>query len=130
MRRLRTTAVTVSTAALVTGGLLLATAPAAVAAEKTKRGDCSKSSTWKLELETDDGKIEVDFDANTSKSGKTWKYKVKQDGVTRHKGKTTSERDGDVDVDKKVNNRKGKDKIVVRVEQPKSGEVCKATLSI
>lgn len=130
MRSLRSKALVVTTAALATGGLMLATATPANAVEKTKRGDCSKSSTWKLELETDDGKIEIDFDGYTAKAGKNWKYKVKQNGVVRHQGKTVSERDGDVDVDKKVSNRSGTDTIVVRVEQPKSGEVCKAKLSI
>jgi L,D-peptidoglycan transpeptidase YkuD (ErfK/YbiS/YcfS/YnhG family) len=130
MKALRSKALTLTVGALAAGGLLLAAAPSAHAAEVTKRGDCSKSSTWKLELETDDGKIEVDFDAYTAKSGKTWKYKVKQNGVVQHKGKTVSERDGDVDVDKDVDNRSGTDTIVVRVEQPQSGEVCRAKLSI
>ena len=126
MRAMRSKVLVGGLTSLVAGGLLVAAAPSANAVEKVKRGDCSKQSTWKLELDTEAGKIEVDFDAKTPKAGKTWKYKVKQDGVVRHKGKTVSERDGDVEVDKKVNNRKGKDTIVVRVEQPKSGEVCKA----
>lgn len=131
MKALRTRAVAVTTTALLAGGLVLATAPAASAeVEKVKRGDCTKSSTWKLELEKDDGQIDIDFDGHTKRAGKTWKYKVKQDGVVRHSGRTVTETDGEFDVDKDVKDRSGKDTIVVRAESLASGEVCKARMSI
>ena len=133
MRTMRSQVLVGTVTSLVAGALLLAAAPAANAAEdvqKVKRGNCSMSNTWKLELEKEHGTIEVDFNAYTKQAGKTWKYKVKQNDVVRAKGSTVSERDGDVEVDKKLTDRKGLDKIVVRVKNPASGEVCRAELSI
>ena len=131
MRTLRRKALVLTTTGIAAGGLLLATAPAASAeVEKSKRGNCSKSSTWHLDLEKDDGQIDIDFEGQTSKAGKTWKFKVKQNGVVRHKGKTVTEADGEFDVDRDVKDRSGTDTIVVRAKQGASGEVCKAKLSI
>jgi len=128
--RLRTPLI-VTTTALLAGGLTLAAVPSASAEiEKTKHGDCTKSSTWKLDLEKDHGVIDIDFEGRTGVSGKTWNYKVKQNGDVRHKGKSITERDGEFDIDRNVKDKSGKDTIVVRAEHKSSGEVCKAKLSI
>jgi hypothetical protein len=121
-----------TTASLVAaGGLLLATAPAALADdEKEKDGDCSMKSDWELELEKDDGKIEIEFDVDTPRSGQTWRVRVLHNGDLSYKGKRVTDDDGEYEVDRKVRDRAGKDRIVVRGVNAKTGEVCRGALSI
>jgi len=129
--KLATRVTAITTAALLGGALTVAAAPAASAGvEKTSKGSCTKSSTWKLDLEKEHGVIDIDFEGKTSASGKTWNYKVKQNGVVRHSGKTVTERDGEFDIDRNVKDRAGKDTIIVRAKHSATGEVCKAKLSI
>ncbi len=136
MRRTRRT-IAVLAGTATGAGLLIAAAPAADAAgvERQKYGTCSQGSTWKLELEREHGLIDVDFDADTPRAGVTWKVKIKHKRVKNNKkwvyrSTTRSDRDGEVDVDRHLKNRKGKDRVVVRVKSRATGEVCRAALTI
>ena len=136
MNRMSRTLAVVASAA--TGaGLLVAASPAANATgiEAHKRGTCTQGSTWELELEKEHGVIDVDFEAETRSAGDRWKVKVKHKKVKNNKkwvyrSHTVSDREGEVDVDRYLKDRAGKDKVVVRVKSTASGEVCKAKLKI
>lgn len=118
-------------------GLLIASAPAANASgvEVHKRGTCTMGSTWQLELDKEHGFIDVDFEAETLKAGQRWKVKIKHTRVKNNKKWTyrsngITDRDGELDVDRHLKDRKGKDRVAIRVMNPSTGEVCRAKATI
>ncbi len=114
-------------------GLLIAAAPASSAAsgiEREKHGSCTNQSRWELQLEREHGQVEVDFEADTTSTGATWKVKVKHNGKVDYKGKRVSDRDGEFEVDRLLADKRGKDKVVVRAKNTATGEICKAKLKI
>lgn len=139
-RTARTTRTVTALAAAATGaGLLVAAAPAGNAAasgvEKVRYGSCTQGSTWKLELEKEHGYIDVDFEAETGKVGAIWRVKITHTRIKNnrkwvHRSTTRSDRDGEVDVDRHLRDRKGRDGVVVRIKNRSSGEVCRASLTI
>jgi hypothetical protein len=138
MNRLTRTA-TVTTVAGSAAALLLAAAPTASAAsqdvEREKHGTCTSGSTWKLDLDKEHGRIDVDFDVETRSAGDTWTVKVKHKRVQNGKkwvshSRAVTDREGELEVDRNLKDRKGTDKVVVRVKSSASGEVCRAALKI
>ena len=59
--------------------MLLALAPTALAGGSkdgdgvVKRGKCTASSTWKLKVKSDDGRIETEFEVDQNRVGKRWR---------------------------------------------------------
>lgn len=137
MNRITRTATTATVVASA-GALLLAAAPtasAAIGVEREKVGTCTKGSTWKLELDKEHGWIDLDFDAETRSAGDRWNVTVKHKRVTGKKTFTTrsqsvTDHEGELEVDRNLKDRKGTDKVVVRVKSLKTGEVCRASLKI
>lgn len=136
----RTTRVLATLTGAVTGaGLLIAAAPAGAAdaggIEVHKRGTCTMGSTWELDLEKEHGLIEVDFDAETRRASSTWKVKIKHKRVANgkkwvYRDRTVSDLKGEVEVDRDLRDRKGPDRIVVRIKDPATGEVCRGAARI
>lgn len=133
MTRTRRTLAVATTTALG-AGLLLAAAPTASAAaagvEREKRGTCSEGSVWELQLEREHGRVEVDFEADSTTSGSTWKVKVKHNGKVDYRSTRVSDREGEFEVDRLLTDKPGKDKVVVRTKNAATGEVCRAKLKI
>ena len=133
MKRLIRTGALGSTAlALVAFGAL--SMPVGVAAKGTdviRTGNCSANSDWKLKLSQEDGKIEVEFEVDQNKVGKTWNVTLKRNGNVFWSGqRTTQAPSGSFEVRKLANNGAGTDEFVARAVNPNSGEVCRGTASI
>jgi hypothetical protein len=50
--------------------------------ERTKTGHCSGTATWKLEVDKEEGRIEADFDVNSSsRAGVAWRVRMWDNGT-------------------------------------------------
>lgn len=91
-------------------------------------GGCSGSAHWKLKAKPDNGRIEVEGEIDSNRSGQVWRWKLKHNGSVSARGtKKTSGRSGSFDVERRMANLAGKDHFVFRAEH--RGQVCRGTIS-
>jgi hypothetical protein len=96
-----------------------------------RRGACTASSTSKLKVKTDDGRLEVEFEVDSNRVGQRWNVVIKDNGVTVFSGaRTTTAPSGSFEVERRIPNRAGTDSIVAAAKNPASGESCVARASI
>lgn len=118
--------------AALLGLLALAATPVASAKDGDVRavGSCTKSTTSKIKLSEENGRIEVEFEVDQNRNGVTWKVTLRRHGsraVTTNA--TTTAPSGSFSVERRLPNGGGSDKITARATSP-SGEVCTATVTI
>jgi hypothetical protein len=120
--------------AAVAAALVVPTAPAAMAGdddgEVRRTGACSGSADWKLKAKHDDGRIEVEWEVDSNRSGQTWRVRVFDNGArvvaTRA---TTHDPSGSFSVERKITDRAGSDRIVARSRHLATGQVCRGSLT-
>jgi 2-methylaconitate cis-trans-isomerase PrpF len=120
-------------AALVATFALVAAAPAVASDDDDiiRRGSCSGATDWKLKLDHDDGRIEVEFEVDQNRRGERWRVVLRRDGNRVFKGvRTTHGRSGSFEVERKIRNPAGPDRIKARAVNLRSGEVCKGAARI
>jgi hypothetical protein len=89
------------------------------------------SSTWKLKLKKDDGRIETEFEVDQNVVGETWRVTLKHNGNRFFRDRrTTKAPSGSFEVNKSVNDAAGKDTISARARNLSTDELCKAQASI
>jgi len=93
------------------------------------RGTCTKSSTSKLKLSEEDGRIEVEFEVDQNRNGVRWNVAIAQNGKQRARmARVTKAPSGSFEVRVVAPNTSGKDTFRARATSP-SGEVCTAQAS-
>jgi hypothetical protein len=112
--------------------VILTVLPVGVATAKDgdviRTGSCSSRSDWKLKLSPEDGRIEVEFEVDQNRVGRTWNVKLKRDGSLLWQGqRTTRAPSGSFEARRVISDRAGRDTIVARATNPNSGEVCRGT---
>lgn len=121
------------TAGLLAGviGLTLLAFPAVIAAKDgdiIRTGSCSGATDWKLKLSPENGRIEVEFEVDQNRNGKTWNVTLKRNGNLFWSGqRVTKAPSGSFEVRKLINNGAGPDVIVARARNPQTGEVCRGS---
>lgn len=131
MMNTRTTAIRIGAVALA-GTALLATAGPALAndADVIRRGGCSGSSDWKLKASPENGRIEVEGEVDSNRTGQTWKWRMLHNGTVSARGTaTTTGPSGSFEVRRVMVNLAGTDQIGWRATNPATGEVCRGSLS-
>ena len=120
---------------IVTGVLGLAIALVAVPVGIAKDGDirvrgtCTKSSTSKLKLSEEDGRIEVEFEVDQNRNGVRWNVVLLQNGQRiARMARVTKAPSGSFEARVVAPNTSGKDAFKARATSP-SGEVCTAQAS-
>ena len=115
-------------AALAVAALTLVAAPAATAKDGDilRVGTCTKSSTSKIKLSEENGRIEVELEVDQNRSGVRWSVRLTQNGrrvarLTR----VTRGPSGSFEARIVAPNRAGADRFVGRATS-RSGEVCTA----
>jgi hypothetical protein len=89
---------------------------------------CS-TGTIKLKAKHDDGRIEVETEVDTNRNGQVWAVKLVDNGVTVFSGnRTTAAPSGSFEVEKKIADKAGIDKITVRATR--GSAVCTTSVSI
>jgi hypothetical protein len=123
--------------AAVLGALTLAAAlsPPAHAsgggADVRTGGSCTGSTHWKLKAKADDGRIEVEAEVDSNRSGQMWTWKLKDDGDAVASGaSTTAGQSGSFSVQRKPADTSGTDHFVFRAVHPGTGEVCRGTIAL
>lgn len=94
-------------------------------------GHCTANSSSKLKVKAEDGgKLEVEFEVDQNKNGRTWNVRIRDNGNLEFSGqRVTHAPSGSFSVNRLINNDAGKDKVVARATNPASGEVCTATIN-
>lgn len=116
--------------------MLLALAPTALAGQSKggkgiiKRGKCTGSSTWKLKVKSDDGRLETEFEVDQNRVGKRWRVTLVRDGSTVFRGiRTTVAPSGSFIVRRLLIASAGTTRIVASAKALQSGESCRAVVS-
>ena len=119
-----------ATAATLALGLAT-TAPAHAGDDDTQRsGSCSGSTSWKIKAGPDDGRMEVEAEIDSNRSGQTWRWRLKRDGSLVDRGTaTTHGPSGSFDVERRTRNGPGRDTFVFRATHRATGEVCVARVT-
>jgi hypothetical protein len=95
------------------------------------RGTCTGRSTAKLKLSPEDGRIEVEFEVDQNRVGKTWRVKIKRDGNVLASGtRVTQAPSGSFTFRATVSNGAGADTIVGKARNLASGQVCRGVATI
>jgi hypothetical protein len=116
--------------------MLLALAPTALAGQSKggkgiiKQGKCTGSSTWKLKVKSDDGRLETEFEVDQNRVGKRWRVRLVRDGSTVFRGiRTTVAPSGSFTVRRLLAASAGTTRIVASAKALQSGESCRAVVS-
>jgi hypothetical protein len=116
--------------------MLLALAPTALAEQSkggkgiVKQGKCTGSSTWKLKVKSDDGRLETEFEVDQNRVGKRWRVTLVRDGSTVFRGiRTTVAPSGSFTVRRLLAASGGTTRIVASAKALQSGENCRAVVS-
>jgi hypothetical protein len=89
-------------------------------------GTCSGSSTAKIKLSPENGRIEVEFEADQNRNGVSWNWGLARNGKTVASGRAvTKAPSGSFSVRRVLSNASGPDRITVRASRA-NGEVCTA----
>lgn len=119
-----------------TVGLALFAVPAvpAVSAAPAKdpevrvSGNCTKASSAKLKLSTEDGQVEVEFEVDQNRVGRRWSVVLRQNGaVIRRLTRVTRAPSGSFEARVLAPNRAGVDRFIATATRP--GETCTARAS-
>jgi hypothetical protein len=115
---------------------LLALAPTAFASQSKggrgiiKSGKCTASSTWKLKVKSDDGRIETEFEVDQNRVGKRWRVTLTRNGASAFSGiRTTVAPSGSFSVRRLLASSAGGNRIVASAKALQSGESCRAVIA-
>lgn len=91
------------------------------------RGTCTSSTTSKLKLSEEDGRIEVEFEVDQNRNGVRWSVVLRRPTtVLVRTTRVTRAPSGSFELRRVVADLAGRDRITARATSP-SGEVCRAT---
>jgi hypothetical protein len=98
---------------------------------KTASGTCSASSTSKIKVKADNGRIETEFEVDQNVVGDTWKVSLSDNGNVVAKGKgTTAAPSGSFEFRRRIANLAGTDHISATAKNLSTGETCSASISL
>ena len=129
MRMARFRGVTAAISALMLVGTMLATSASADGGDVERHGTCSGAAHWEFDASHENGRIEMEFEVDSAKAGKTWHVKLSHNGSVFDTLNKTTDHEGNFDVDRYVNDTSGTDTLGAKAVSP-SGQVCKGRLSI
>ena len=94
-------------------------------------GKCSGSSTSKIKVKPDDGRLEVEFEVDQNKNGVQWKVRIKDNGKVAFRGSArTKAPSGSFSVEKRIDNQPGSDRVKGIGRNSATGERCVAKVRI
>jgi hypothetical protein len=94
-----------------------------------KRGNCARTTDWKLKVGPDDGRLEVEGEIDSNRNGQTWTWLIRHNGSVSARGtRTTQAPSGSFEVRRVLVNLSGVDTIVFRATNTRNGEVCRGVV--
>jgi hypothetical protein len=119
--------------AVVAAASLVAVAGPAEASggnDVVKRGNCARTTDWKLKVGPDDGRLEVEGEIDSNRNGQSWNWLIRHNGTVAARGtRVTVAPSGSFEVRRLVADLPGPDAIVFRATNPRTLEVCRGTLT-
>lgn len=94
--------------------------------ETTERGTCA-GTAYELNVDEDDGGLELEFELQAPRPGETWQVLVQQGDTTVLEGERTTDEDAELDLDAPVDP-DGPQQFTVTAT-PGQGDECVATLT-
>jgi hypothetical protein len=122
-----------TSAALLTLATIGATAPAQASGRDDVRrsGSCSGATDWKVKAKPDDGRIEVEAEIDSNRTGQTWRWTLRHDGRVADTGRaTTRGPSGSFSVQRRTGDSAGTDAFRFTARNPASGETCVARVRL
>jgi hypothetical protein len=93
-----------------------------------RTGGCSGSADWKLKVKTDDGRLEVEGEVDSNRAGQTWAWTLRHNGSVSARGTaTTTPRSGSFEVERKIVDLAGTDRVVFRATY--AGQTCRGVVN-
>lgn len=116
MTNLRRTTATLAAGTLLAAPVSLVGAAPASAGPEQDREFRVGGAEVEFEVEKDDGRFEIEVDIDDAKPGSKWRVVLRHDGKRFHKRTHRADGDGEVEIDRKRGNTRGKDvfKVVVK----------------
>ena len=115
-------------AAALVGG----TAPLALAApaqaDTEKRGSCA-GARYDFDVDRDDGRFEVAFEVDSDRAGQQWRLVLLHDGDRIFRDVRTTDREGEVDVERHRPDTAGADTFRARAVRLGTGQSCSVTIT-
>jgi hypothetical protein len=124
-------ALTLSALALPLAGMAPATASHGVANAVRSHGGCGGPAVWKMKAKPDNGKIQLEAEVDSNRSGQVWDWKIKHNGNRVANGSSTTHgASGSFTVARRMANKAGTDTFVFRAVRRATGDVCRGTVSL
>jgi hypothetical protein len=120
-------------AILMIGGLSATTSASAKEGDGRVlvRGDCANRADWKLKAKPSDGRMEVEFEVDSNRVGQTWTWTLRSNGSVFASGKrTTKAPSGSFSVERRTSDVGGSQRISATARNTRTGEVCRASLTV
>jgi hypothetical protein len=123
---------TVLTALMAIGVALPAVAPATNNPGVIRTGVCSGlGANWKLKAKHDDGRVETEFEVDQKVNGRRWNVVIRRNGVVVFRGsRITRPPSGSFEVNRRIANAAGRDRIVATARSVVGGGVCRGVVSV
>jgi hypothetical protein len=124
-----TTRAALALAAVTT--LVVAGAPSVQAKDSdvVRRGNCSRTTDWKVKVGPDNGRLEVEGEIDSNRRGQTWRWRLLHNGSLSASGtRVTQGPSGSFEVRRLMVNLAGTDTITLKARNPRSGETCRGTV--
>jgi hypothetical protein len=100
-------------------------------ARAVKRGSCSAATDWKLKAKPRDGRMEVEFEVDSNRTGQRWTYTLLHDGTVKATGtRTTQAPSGSFSVERRLPDAPGVHTFGAVAKNASTGETCQASLKI
>ena len=94
-------------------------------------GSCSLSSTAKLKLSPENGRVEAEFEVDENRVGKTWHVTMNRNGArVLSRNATTNARSGSFEVRAVISAGNPRTKVTAVARRAATGEVCRATATL
>ena len=119
-------------ATLALGAALAVAGPTAAggAGEVEREGDCTGNAEWRLEVEHEDGGLQVDLRIRQDdQAGKLWDIRIRHDGVRFFKGTRRTDENGEIRIRRQRPNTAGTDRFSFRAFGPGS-QTCRGAVTI
>jgi hypothetical protein len=96
-----------------------------------RSGSCSGTTDWKIKAKPDDGRIEVEAEIDSNRTGQSWRWTLRHDGRVAASGRaTTHGPSGSFEVHRRTGNSPGTDAFRFTARNPASGETCVARVRL
>lgn len=104
---------------------------AAKSTDSVVRDNCSGTSSYKLKVGPEDGRLEVEFEVDSNRIGQVWGVTITDNGRTVVRGAArTVAPSGSFTVRAVTPNLPGRDVFVAHARNAATGEICRATLTV